>query len=65
MTKALSDRQIAQYHRDGCLSPLPVFFRNEITGLFAKFSELQQREGGTISGPPTVSRISFCRGSTR
>ena len=50
MTKALSDRQIAQYHRDGCLSPLPVFFRNEITGLFAKFSELQQREGGTISG---------------
>src|SRR5262252_3274619 len=50
MTKALSDRQIARYHRDGCLSPLPVFFRNEITGLFAKFSELQQREGGTISG---------------
>ena len=50
MTRALSDRQIAQYHRDGRLFPLPVFFRNEITGLFAKFSELQQREGGTISG---------------
>jgi len=38
MARALSDRQIAQYHRDGCLFPLHVFSRNEITSLCAELA---------------------------
>jgi len=49
MARALSDRQIAQYHRDGCLFPLHVFSRNEITSLCAELAGLQRHEGGRVS----------------
>jgi phytanoyl-CoA dioxygenase PhyH len=50
MGKALSDRQIEHYHSDGCLFPLPAFSRSEIESLRTKLAELEQREGGKVSG---------------
>ena len=49
MTKALSDQQIEQYYRDGCLFPLSAISPSEVAKLRAKLAELEQREGGKIS----------------
>jgi non-haem Fe2+, alpha-ketoglutarate-dependent halogenase len=49
MTKALSDRQLEHYRRDGCLFPLPAFSAVEAAAFRAKLGSLEQREGGKIS----------------
>lgn len=49
MARALCDRQIEQYHRDGYLVPLRAFSSSEIAGLHAKLAELERREGGKVS----------------
>jgi non-haem Fe2+, alpha-ketoglutarate-dependent halogenase len=49
MTKALSDRQLEHYRRDGCLFPLPVFSAGQAMGFRAKLGALEMRDGGKIS----------------
>ena len=49
MTKALSDRQLDHYRRDGCLFPLPAFLAGEAAAFRAELRALEMRDGGKIS----------------
>jgi len=49
MTKALSDRQLDHYRRDGCLFPLPAFSAGQAMDFCAKLGALEKQEDGKIS----------------
>ncbi len=49
MAKALSDRQVESYRRDGFVSPLPALSPPEISELCTELDGLERREGGGIS----------------
>lgn len=49
MAKALTDRQVENYRRDGFVFPLPALAPHEVADLRAQFGGLEQREGGKIS----------------
>lgn len=47
--KALTERQVADYHRDGFLSPIPVLTRDEVAARMQDVERLEARIGSRMS----------------
>lgn len=50
MTKILTEDQVAGFHRDGYLFPLPVLSGTEAAGYYTEFQLIESQCGGKISG---------------
>jgi ectoine hydroxylase-related dioxygenase (phytanoyl-CoA dioxygenase family) len=49
MGKALTDRQVAEFARDGIMFPLPAVGAGQAAMLLREFEALEQRDGGRLS----------------